>query len=150
MFCWRPRDSSRPRATIVNGGEGEESAEERQRRLNAIQAAIFGEKAAAAAGFVMRAPKTEAVAPIVLAPPVRTRSSSTSSTASSSSLSKHEPEPLGRPTTVKYSFTGEDAREVTVMAGERIHVIEEAEGEEWWFVRTQDGREGVVPAAYIW
>ncbi|KAJ9114624.1 hypothetical protein QFC22_005497 [Naganishia vaughanmartiniae] len=150
MFCWRPRDSSRPHGAATNGGEGHESEEERQRRLDAIQAAIFGEKAAAAAGFGTRTRKTEPVAPVVLAPPIRTRSSSSSSITSSSSLSKHEPEPLGRPTTVKYSFTGEDAREVTVMAGERIHVVEEAEGEEWWFVRTQDGREGVVPAAYIW
>ncbi|KAJ9104438.1 hypothetical protein QFC21_001933 [Naganishia friedmannii] len=150
MFCWRPRDSSRQRAVAANGGEGEETEEDRQRRLDAIQAAIFGEKAAAAAGFVTRTPKTEAVPPIVLAAPIRTRSSSSSSITSSSSLSEHGPEPLGRPTTVKYSFTGEDAREVTVMAGERIYVVEEAEGEDWWFVRTQDGREGVVPAAYIW
>lgn len=183
MFCWRPRESSRPapagalaRAKSNSSSEYEDttagaSEQDRMRRLGAIQAAIFGEKAAAAAGFIpsstasrdpnyatlVSRPPRESHSrrssvdetledggisnPVVLASPIQTNESAGDSSA---------PSHMGRPTTIKYPFVGEDSRELTVKAGEQIHVLEEDDGEQWWFVRTQDGREGVVPAAYVW
>lgn len=183
MFCWRPRESSRPapagalaRKKSNSSSEYEDttagaSEQDRLRRLGAIQAAIFGEKAAAAAGFITpntasSDPNYATLAsrrpfsshsrrssfdrtledtgngnPVVLASPIHTNESAGDSSA---------PSHMGRPTTIKYSFVGEDRRELTVKAGESVHVLEEDDGEQWWFVRTQDGREGVVPAAYVW
>jgi hypothetical protein len=176
MFCWRPRESSHPapagalaRKNSNSSTEYEDttagaSEQDRLRKLGAIQAAIFGEKAAAAAGFLTPGVATRDANyatlashrprsdhsrrssygetldhdgnPVVLASPIRTDESA--------------PTHMGRPTTVKYAFVGEDQRELSVKAGDPIHVLEEDEGEQWWFVRTQDGREGVVPAAYVW
>lgn len=188
MFCWRPRESSRPvpagalaRAKSNSSSEYEDttagaSDQDRLRRLGAIQTAIFGEKAAAAAGFITpnkasRDPNYASLAsqrpgsahsrrssfdetledmennkPIVLASPIQTNESAGDSSA---------PSHMGRPTTMKYPFVGEnvvgqDSRELTVKAGDQIHVLEEDDGEQWWFVRTQDGREGLVPASYVW
>ena len=178
MFCWRPRESSRPAPASALARKGSKTSSEyadttagaseqdRLRKLGAIQAAIFGEKAAAAAGFLTpgtvardanyvtlasQRPRlgqsrrssygdtAEVIGtenPVVLASPVRT----------DESVFTH----IGRPTTAKYDFVGEDQRELSVKAGDQIHVVEEDEGEQWWFVRTHDGREGLVPAAYVW
>ena len=178
MFCWRPRESSHPAPAGALARKGSTSSSEyenttagaseqdRLRKLGAIQAAIFGEKAAAAAGFltpetVARDAKYATLAgqrprsqqsrrsscgetaahsgtgnPVVLASPVQTDDSA--------------PTQMGRPTTVKYDVVGDDQRELSVKAGDHIHVVEEDEGEQWWFIRTQDGREGLVPAAYVW
>lgn len=54
---------------------------------------------------------------------------------------------------MKFDFAGEDSAELTVGIGEEIHVLEEEEnsdGRGWILVRTADGRQGVVPASYVW
>jgi hypothetical protein len=60
------------------------------------------------------------------------------------------PSHLGRPSQAKYDFVGEQEGELTVRMHDKLWVLEEHEDEQWSYVRDADGREGVVPASYIW
>ncbi len=60
------------------------------------------------------------------------------------------PSHLGRPSQAKYDFVGEQEGELTVRMSDKLWVIEEHEDEQWSYVRDEHGKEGVVPASYIW
>lgn len=124
----------------------------RLRRLGAIQEAVFGSAAIASTSFAV-ASKGQSR---------RTSSEERSSVGYDNTTDQGHltaaqteyglstsPSYLGRPTTVKYTFVAEDPAELSVQEGEVVHVLEEAEDEQWWFVRSK-GREGVVPASYLW
>lgn len=58
-----------------------------------------------------------------------------------------------RETTMRYDFGGPELQpgEMEMRAGQAIIVIDDQQSGEWWFCRDPaDGREGVVPASYVW
>ncbi|WVQ93256.1 hypothetical protein IAU59_000322 [Kwoniella sp. CBS 9459] len=61
------------------------------------------------------------------------------------------PEPAassGETATVQYDFDADGDDELTVKDGEVVTVVDK-ENDEWWLVRNNRGKEGVVPAAYV-
>lgn len=142
----------------------------RLRRLGAIQQAVFGSAAVASTSFA-NASKAQSPEELLDSPRSSFGYDSTNhnhtnvgdttfgaSTAPGGSTvpgslmpgDSTAPSHMGRPTTVKYSFHAEDPAELSVTEGDRVNVLEEAEDEQWWYVRDAYGKEGVVPASYIW
>lgn len=61
-----------------------------------------------------------------------------------------EPVDVNRPTHARYSFAGGAEGELPVAAGQEIVVLDDRD-ESWWYVRDpSSGREGVVPASYLY
>jgi len=57
----------------------------------------------------------------------------------------------GRETTMRYDFEGPELQpgELSMRAGQRIHILDDVQSDEWWYARDpMTGREGVVPATY--
>ena len=139
------------------GGRDNDTDSLRLRRLDAIQQAVFGSTAVAATSF---AAASKAQSPRGTSRDDDARSSfgydSTSQghagaqTAETHAGESTTPSHMGRPTTVKYNFEAEDPAELSVREGDRVNVLEEDESEQWWYVRDIEGREGVVPASYLW
>ncbi|KAG8932932.1 hypothetical protein FRC01_011649 [Tulasnella sp. 417] len=65
-------------------------------------------------------------------------------------MSEGEPGDVNRPTHARYSFAGGAEGELPVAAGQEIMVLDDRD-ESWWYVRDPtSGREGVVPASYLY
>ncbi|KAG8906921.1 hypothetical protein FRB99_005695 [Tulasnella sp. 403] len=61
-----------------------------------------------------------------------------------------EPGDINRPTHARYSFAGQSEGELPVMAGQELVVLDDR-NHDWWYVRDPNsGREGVVPASYLY
>ncbi len=61
-----------------------------------------------------------------------------------------EPEDVNRPTHARYSFAGGAEGELPVAAGQEVIVLDDRD-QAWWYVRDPvSGREGVVPASYLY
>ncbi|KAL7423154.1 hypothetical protein Q5752_002454 [Cryptotrichosporon argae] len=59
----------------------------------------------------------------------------------------------GRETTMRYDFDGPELQpgEMSMRAGQRVVVLDDEQSDEWWYARDPaTGREGVVPASYVW
>ncbi len=117
-----------------------------QRRLGAIQQAIFGPVLVGAAAEDVTREKRRSDA-----------SSFEDYTAGAIPQSRGDhsddsaaPSHLGRPSQAKYDFVGEQEGELTVRMHDKLWVLEEHEDEQWSYVRDAHGSEGVVPASYIW
>jgi SH3 domain len=65
--------------------------------------------------------------------------------------SGNEPEEeIGRPAFARYSFDGEGEGELALQTGAQLSVLDDRDAA-WWYVRDeQTGREGIVPAAYLY
>ncbi|WVR06384.1 hypothetical protein IAU60_003415 [Kwoniella sp. DSM 27419] len=66
---------------------------------------------------------------------------------------EEEYEEEGRETTMRYDFDGPELQEgeLAMKAGQRVIVLDDEQSTEWWFARDPaTGREGVVPATYVW
>ncbi|WWC62520.1 uncharacterized protein I303_105116 [Kwoniella dejecticola CBS 10117] len=66
---------------------------------------------------------------------------------------EEEEEEGGRETTMRYDFDGPDLQdgELPMRAGQRILILDDEQSTEWWFARDlTTGKEGVVPATYVW
>ncbi|KAF8320722.1 hypothetical protein DL93DRAFT_2215739 [Clavulina sp. PMI_390] len=63
----------------------------------------------------------------------------------------HEPEEeVGRPAFARYSFDGEGEGELPLQTGVQLAVLDDRDPA-WWYVRDENtGREGIVPAAYLY
>lgn len=63
----------------------------------------------------------------------------------------NEPEEeIGRPAFARYSFDGEGEGELQLQTGAQLSVLDDRDAA-WWYVRDeQTGREGIVPAAYLY
>jgi len=63
----------------------------------------------------------------------------------------NEPEEeIGRPAFARYSFDGEGEGELPLQTGTQLSVLDDRDAA-WWYVREeQTGREGIVPAAYLY
>lgn len=63
----------------------------------------------------------------------------------------NEPEEeIGRPAFARYSFDGEGEGELPLQTGAQLSVLDDRDAA-WWYVRNeQTGREGIVPAAYLY
>ncbi|KAF2480505.1 hypothetical protein BDY17DRAFT_254753 [Neohortaea acidophila] len=49
-----------------------------------------------------------------------------------------------------YEFMAQGDDEVTVAAGDEVHILDDTRSEEWWMVkRLRNGKEGVVPSSYV-
>ncbi|KAH8828412.1 cortical protein marker for cell polarity-domain-containing protein [Flagelloscypha sp. PMI_526] len=60
------------------------------------------------------------------------------------------PEESGRPAHVRYSFDGTGEGELAISAGTELEVLDDRDPA-WWYARdVRTGREGVVPAAYLY
>jgi len=60
------------------------------------------------------------------------------------------PEEASRPAHARYSFDGDGEGELPISAGAELEVLDDRDPS-WWFARdVQTGREGVVPAAYLY
>lgn len=167
MFCMRRFKKPAPRPIVTTllekrpSSEFDETDSIRLRRLGAIQEAVFGSAAVASTSFANaskgQSPKedfnndsrssfgyestNQGHAPVNLGSTVPADTSFGAVTS---------PSHMGRPTTVKYNFIAEDPAELSVNEGDEVNVLEEAEDEQWWYVRDKSGREGVVPASYLW
>jgi hypothetical protein len=143
----------------------------RLRRLGAIQEAVFGSAAVAATSF---AAANKTASPRDMTDDTRSSFGYDSTSQGHTTNQEHfpgqyaaaqryaanqtsdshnestSPSHMGRPTTVKYTFMAEDPAELSVHEGDYVNVLEEAEDEQWWYVRDSQGREGVVPASYLW
>ncbi|WRT67827.1 uncharacterized protein IL334_004801 [Kwoniella shivajii] len=59
----------------------------------------------------------------------------------------------GRETTMRYNFDGPELQEgeLSMKAGQSIIILDDEQSTEWWFARDPlTGKEGVVPATYVW
>lgn len=64
--------------------------------------------------------------------------------------SGNEPEEeIGRPAFARYSFEGEGEGELALQTGAQLSVLDDRDAA-WWYVRDEQGREGIVPAAYLY
>ncbi|KAF9519271.1 hypothetical protein BS47DRAFT_1312769 [Hydnum rufescens UP504] len=62
----------------------------------------------------------------------------------------YEQEEEGRPAHARYSFDGEGEGELPLQTGAELAVLDDRDAA-WWYVRDQrTGREGIVPAAYLY
>jgi len=67
--------------------------------------------------------------------------------------SEEESDDEGRETTMRYTFDGPELQpgEMSMRAGQRVVILDDVQSGEWWYARDPaSGREGVVPAAYVW
>ncbi|KIJ49491.1 hypothetical protein M422DRAFT_27856 [Sphaerobolus stellatus SS14] len=61
-----------------------------------------------------------------------------------------EGEDLARPTHVRYSFEGQGEGELGVSSGQQVMVLDDRDPA-WWYARDPtSGREGVIPASYLY
>ncbi|KDQ21696.1 hypothetical protein BOTBODRAFT_99589 [Botryobasidium botryosum FD-172 SS1] len=58
-------------------------------------------------------------------------------------------EEQGRSARARYSFDGAGEGELQLVAGTELTVLDDRDAA-WWYVRDAEGREGVVPAAYLY
>ena len=49
---------------------------------------------------------------------------------------------------VSYDFIASDENDVTILTGQHVEVIKKPD-DDWWWVRTSDGREGFVPKTFL-
>jgi hypothetical protein len=163
LFWWRRhRKQPAPPPVVTTLMEKRPSSEFgdtdslRLRRLGAIQQAVFGSSAVAATSF---AAASKAQSPRDTANDDTRSSFGYDSTSQGHTMGvptdvthgeESSPSHMGRPTTVKYNFEAVDPAELTVCEGDNVNVLEEDESEQWWYVRDREGREGVVPASYLW
>jgi len=63
---------------------------------------------------------------------------------------QNEGEDMARPTHVRYSFEGEGEGELPLSAGAQVTVLDDRDPA-WWYARDPTtGREGVIPASYLY
>jgi len=60
-----------------------------------------------------------------------------------------EGDDVGRPARARYSFNGAGEGELQLVAGTELIVLDDKDAA-WWYVRDASGREGVVPASYLY
>lgn len=162
-FWWkRHRKQNAPPPVVTTLMEKRPSSEYgdtdslRLRRLGAIQQAVFGSSAVAATSL---ANASKAQSPRDTNTDDARSSFGYDSTSQGHAMGAQtadthgessSPSHMGRPTTVKYNFEAVDPAELSVCEGDHVNVLEEDESEQWWYVRDREGREGVVPASYLW
>jgi len=57
---------------------------------------------------------------------------------------------VNRPTHARYSFAGGAEGELPVVAGQEVIILDDRD-QAWWYVRDPStGKEGVVPASYLY
>nr|XP_031864237.1 uncharacterized protein CI109_000149 [Kwoniella shandongensis]KAA5531309.1 hypothetical protein CI109_000149 [Kwoniella shandongensis] len=64
-----------------------------------------------------------------------------------------EEEDEGRETTMRYDFSGPELQEgeLSMKAGQLVIILDDEQSHEWWYARDPaTGREGVIPATYVW
>jgi len=54
-----------------------------------------------------------------------------------------------RPAHARYSFDGKEVGELPLAAGQEIEVLDDGDAA-WWYARDARGKEGVVPASYVY
>lgn len=171
----RPSDRSLQAAAVKHDHNSvmSDGSSVHQRRLGAIQEAIFGGAggvalASSAAGRKQGEKNSPVASPRssfgdaydhadnheyhddTQGAEVAAAAAESSNDPSSDTHDSSAPSHRGRPTTVKHSFIGQEEPELTVNGNDQIWVLEEGPHEQWSYVRTSEGREGVVPASYIW
>ncbi|KAK8858611.1 hypothetical protein IAR55_002840 [Kwoniella newhampshirensis] len=66
---------------------------------------------------------------------------------------EEEEEDEGRETTMRYDFSGPELQEgeLSMRAGQMVIILDDEQSHEWWYARDPaTGREGVIPATYVW
>ena len=66
----------------------------------------------------------------------------------SDEMSKTTESTSGKRMLVSYDFIASEENDVTILTGQYVHVLKKPD-EDWWWVRTANGREGFVPTNFL-